>query len=110
MGSFPYFILDGDGGALFAWYSNGPSLQVFAQHIDRDGQEVFAHNGAVGSTNPSRVRVSPSISYRAETDETFIGAGEQIEIDGDDRPIGARRGRLAGFAEWNVNLDCSLGR
>ena len=80
LGAFPYFILDGNGGALFAWYSSAPSLQVFAQHIDRDGQEVFAHNGVVGSTNAFRVRVSPSISYRPETDETFIFWTEQNSL------------------------------
>ena len=72
IGSFPPFILDESGGALFAWYSSRPSLQVFAQHLGTCGEELFGHNGAVGSVDASRVRVSPSVSYRAETDETFL--------------------------------------
>jgi hypothetical protein len=47
-------------------------LQVFAQHIRADGSEAFPHNGAAVSTNVSNVRVSPSVSYRASTDETFV--------------------------------------
>ncbi len=71
-GEFPYFISDGSGGAVFAWYSNSPSLQCFAQHIRADGTAAFPANGAVASTNTSNVRVSPSVSYDAATDETFL--------------------------------------
>jgi len=71
-GEFPYFILDGSGGAIFAWYTNSPALQCFAQHIRADGSEAFPHNGSPASTNTSNVRVDPSVSYRASTDETFL--------------------------------------
>ena len=30
-GELPYFSPDGSGGAVFSWYSNSPSLQVYAQ-------------------------------------------------------------------------------
>ncbi|HEX8814669.1 MAG TPA: hypothetical protein VF753_04135 [Terriglobales bacterium] len=71
-GEFPYFIPDGSGGAVFSWYTNGPTLQCFAQHIRADGSEAFPHNGSPGSTNLNNVRVSPSISYQPGTDETFM--------------------------------------
>jgi hypothetical protein len=71
-GEFPYFISDGSGGAVFSWYSNSPSLQVYAQHILSDGTEAFGHNGAVGSTNQFNVRVSPSASYNPAIQETFL--------------------------------------
>ena len=71
-GEFPYFLSDGNGGAVFAWYSSSPSLQCYAQHILSDGSEAFPHNGSVGSTNNLNVRVSPSVSYRAATKETFL--------------------------------------
>ncbi len=71
-GEFPYFIADGKGGAVFAWYTNSPALQCFAQHILANGKEAFPHNGSAASTNTSNVRVSPSVSYRAKTDETFL--------------------------------------
>ena len=71
-GEFPYFILDGKGGAVFSWYTNSPSLQCFAQHILANGKEAFPHNGSAASTNTSNVRVSPAASYRSATDEVFL--------------------------------------
>jgi len=71
-GNFPYFSLDGLGGAVFAWYTSSPALQCFAQHIRTDGTEAFPHNGSRVSTDTSHVRVDPSISYRTLTDETFV--------------------------------------
>lgn len=72
IGSFPPFTLDGTGGAVFAWYSSRPSLQVYAQHISGDGEQLFGHNGSVGATDTSRVRVSPSVSYLADSGEAFL--------------------------------------
>ena len=71
-GNFPYFIPDGSGGAVFAWYTSSPALQCYAQHIRADGSEAFPHNGAAASTNTNNVRVSPSVAYRASSDETFL--------------------------------------
>ena len=71
-GEFPYFTPDGSGGGVFSWYTNSPSLQVYAQHILADGTEAFGHNGSVGSTNGTNVRVSPSVSYHPSTQETFL--------------------------------------
>jgi hypothetical protein len=71
-GNFPGFIPDGSGGAVFGWYSSSPSLQCYAQHILANGTEAFPHNGSVASTNSANARVSPSVSYRPETSETFL--------------------------------------
>jgi hypothetical protein len=71
-GNFPYFVPDGKGGAVFAWYTSSPALQCFAQHILADGSEAFPHNGSVASTNTANVRVDPAASYRAATDEVFL--------------------------------------
>jgi hypothetical protein len=71
-GNFPYFIVDGSGGAVFGWYTSTPALQCFAQHIRADGSEAFPHNGSPGSTDLNNIRVEPSVSYRAATDETFL--------------------------------------
>jgi hypothetical protein len=71
-GHFPYFVPDGKGGAVFAWYTNSPALQCFAQHVLADGSEAFPHNGAAASTNTTDVRVDPAASYRAATDEVFL--------------------------------------
>jgi hypothetical protein len=71
-GEFPYFVPDGSGGAVFSWYSSSPTLQCYAQHILANGTEAFPHNGSVGSNNLNNTRVSPSVSYRAATGETFL--------------------------------------
>jgi hypothetical protein len=71
-GAFPGFIADGNGGAVFAWYSSSPALQCFAQHIRADGSEAFPHNGSVASTDATNVRVDPAASYRKATDEVFL--------------------------------------
>ena len=70
-GNFPYFVPDGNGGAVFAWYSSSPSLQVFAQHILANGTEAFPHNGSAGAVNGTDVRVTPTASYDATTQEVF---------------------------------------
>ncbi len=71
-GEFPYFVPDGSGGAVFSWYSNSPTLQVFAQHILASGSAAFPANGSPGATGNSDVRVSPSVSYDPNTQETFL--------------------------------------
>ncbi len=71
-GAFPYFVPDGSGGAVFAWYTSSPALQCFAQHVLASGKEAFPHNGSAASTNTTNVRVSPAASYRAATDEVFL--------------------------------------
>jgi hypothetical protein len=72
IGEFPPFITDGNGGAIFAWYSSSPALQCFAQRIRGDGSEAFPHNGSEASTDVTRVRVDPAASYRLATDEVFL--------------------------------------
>lgn len=71
-GNFPYFVPDGNGGAVFSWYTSSPALQCFAQHILADGSEAFPHNGSPASTNTTNVRVDPSASYLAASDEVFL--------------------------------------
>ena len=76
LGNYPEFLSDGNGGAVFSWYSSNPSLQVYVQHINSDGAEVFPHNGVVASTNASQIRVSPSASYDPSTQEIFVSYEE----------------------------------
>lgn len=72
VGNFPYFVPDGQGGAVFSWYTSSPTLQCFAQHILSDGSATFPKNGALASTNTTQVRVDPAASYRAATNEVFL--------------------------------------
>ena len=98
-GEFPYFISDGAGGAIFSWYSNSPSLQVYAQHILANGTEAFPHNGSVGSTNAQRVRVSPSVSYNPSTQETFLFWTEQNSLQSMAGVFG-QKFNSAGTRQW----------
>jgi hypothetical protein len=68
---YPPFIPDGSGGAVFAWKSVTPVLQVHAQHIFGDGAEAFGHNGTAGSTAP-RHRCEPHVCFNTGTGQTFL--------------------------------------
>src|SRR5271157_157045 len=98
-GEFPYFVPDGSGGAVFAWYSSTPSLQVYAQHILSNGTEAFGHNGSVGSTNPSNVRVSPSASYNPATQETFLFWTEE-DSNQVENGVSGQKFNSAGARQW----------
>jgi hypothetical protein len=65
-------VPDGSGGAVFAWYTSIPTLQCFAQHILADGTPAFPQGGAAVSSNTIDVRVAPSATYRASTQEVFV--------------------------------------
>jgi hypothetical protein len=99
-GDFPYFTPDGSGGAVFSWYTNSPTLQVFAQHILTDGTEAFGHNGSVGSTNTFNVRVSPSASYNPATQETFLFWTEE-DANQDQNGVSGQKFNSAGARQWS---------
>ena len=71
-GNFPGFEPDGAGGAVFAWYTSTPSLQVRAQHLDRTGAEAFPHDGVEVSTDGSQLRVEPAAAYDNASGETTV--------------------------------------
>ena len=71
-GNFPPFVLDGVGGAVFAWYSSSPSLQCRVQRILANGSEAFTHNGVETSTNAGRLRVGPSAAFLPDTEEVVV--------------------------------------
>jgi hypothetical protein len=98
-GEFPYFVSDSNGGAVFGWYTNSPTLQVYAQHILSNGTEAFGHNGSQGAIGGSDVRVSPSVSYNPATQETFLFWTEedsQQSVQG----ISAQKFNSSGSLEW----------
>jgi hypothetical protein len=100
-GNFPYFVPDGSGGAVFAWYTNSPTLQCFAQHILADGTPAFAVGGVAVSTNNNDVRVSPSAAYRAATGEVFVFWTEEDSnqiLNG----VYGQKFNSSGVAEWGA--------
>jgi len=101
-GEFPYFVPDGSGGAVFSWFTSSPSLQVYAQHILTDGTEAFGHNGAVGSTNQSNLRVSPSASYYPATQETFLFWTEE-DSNQFENGVSGQKFNSAGARQWGAS-------
>jgi hypothetical protein len=99
LGNYPSFVPDGNGGAVFAWYSSSPSLEVHVQHIASDGTEVFAHNGVVPSTNGSQIRVSPSASYDSSTQEIFVSYEEEDSLQSVSG-VSAQKFDASGNRQW----------
>ncbi|MHC4947101.1 MAG: hypothetical protein ACYTG1_02410 [Planctomycetota bacterium] len=101
-GNFPEFSHDGAGGAVFGWYSSSPSLQCYAQHVLADGTEAFGHNGAVGSTNASQLRVSPAAAYDPMSGDLYLF---WTETNGLQSMFGVygQRFDAAGNRQWTDN-------
>lgn len=76
-GNFPPFVKDGSGGAVFAWYNTSGSLQCLVQHVDADGNELFAHNGVAVSTDGTHDRVSPSAILDGTSNTIYVFWMEQ---------------------------------
>lgn len=70
--NFPGFEPDGAGGAVFAWYTSTPSLQVRVQRLLGAGTEAFAHDGVEVSTEGSRLRVDPSAAFDPDSQELTV--------------------------------------
>ncbi len=72
-GTFPNFLPDGQGGAIYAWYETGGSRNAYVQHQNADGTFRFPAGGvpSTGAT-PNIMRISASVAYDAERDEIFL--------------------------------------
>jgi len=99
IGNYPPFVTDGSGGAVFAWYTSSPTLQVRAQRILANGTEVFIHNGVEVSTNATRVRVSPTAAFDPTTSETFVAWREQTSNQSQSA-LYAQKIDAAGSRQW----------
>ncbi len=99
-GNFPSFLSDGSGGAVFGWYTSGPSLQCRTQRILAGGAEAFAHNGVVASTDATRLRVSPDVAWNPVTQEIFLF---WTELNGGQSQFGlyGQKFNAAGLRQWS---------
>lgn len=98
-GNFPPFVSDGAGGAVFAWYTSSPSLQVRVQRILSNGTEAFASQGVEVSTNATRVRVGPEAAFNLATQETFVAWTEQTSNQSQDG-VYAQKLDATGVRQW----------
>ncbi|MFC2173559.1 hypothetical protein ACFLU6_13140 [Acidobacteriota bacterium] len=100
MGNFPEFAVDGNGGAVFAWYEAASYLQSYVQHIRSDGTEAFPHNGVALSIHPSQERVSPSAVYNQATGEVFAFWVEE-SMGESQRGVYGQKISDTGTREWS---------
>lgn len=98
-GNFPPFLPDGGGGAVFAWYTSSPSLQVRVQRVLGNGTEAFAHNGVEASTDGSRLRSAPSAAFDAATGAITVFWRETNSLQSLIRLYG-QRFDAAGARQW----------
>jgi len=98
-GNFPYFVSDGNGGAVFSWYDTANGLKSYAQHVRSDGIEAFAHNGVAVSVAP-RDRVNPEVAYDAATDSVYVAWQETAPGPFPDYGIYAQRLGPTGTRLW----------
>lgn len=76
MASYPPFVSDGAGGAVFSWYVNSDPLPTYldvrVQRVRANGTEAFSHQGVVVSTDDTRQRVDPMAAFLPATQETVV--------------------------------------
>ncbi len=97
--NFPPFVSDEMGGAVFAWYSSSPTLQVRAQRILANGTEAFTSQGVEVSTNGTRVRVGGSAAFNPVTEETFVSWTEQTSNQSQSA-LYAQKFDVSGVRQW----------
>jgi hypothetical protein len=101
-GNFPYFVYDGKGGAVFAWYTNSPTLQCYAQHILGNGTAAFQQNGVAVSANTANVRVDPVAAYRGLTGEVFVFWTEENSLQSLNGVYG-QKFNSSGAPQWGAD-------
>ena len=60
-GNFPSFVGDGEGGAVFAWYTSSP-LQCSVQWVAPNGALRFGTNGVTVTPTANLERVDPGVT------------------------------------------------
>ncbi len=104
IGYFPEIIEDGAGGAIIGWHrSAGAPNVVGVQRLLGTGALGFpaATNGLSPSTNATRYRYSPSISFNPGTSEITVLFDERTTSQS-DRGVYAQRIDAAGLSMWGA--------
>jgi hypothetical protein len=101
-GNFPGFESNGLGGAVFAWYTSTPALQVRVQQILGTGTEAYVHNGVEVSTNAAQLRVDPSATFDAQSGQVTDFWVEKNSLQSQHGLYGQQLD-LAGARLWGNN-------
>jgi len=101
---FP-FINDGNDGFYIAWHDdrdNDMLASVFVQHIDVDGQILFADDGIEASTMAGRYHSTPNLALPPGSDHVYVYWNE---MDGgqNDRGIYGQKFSEFGERQWTDN-------
>lgn len=70
-GNFPSFLPDGEGGAIFTWYSTSP-LQANVQWVSPTGALRFGTSGLGVTTTTEYERTAPSAAYDPATRRIYV--------------------------------------
>ena len=76
-GNFPPFIADGEGGAIFSWYTSSP-LMSRVQWVAADGSLRFGTNGAAVTADTSRNAVNPAACFEPVSRTIFVAWSSQV--------------------------------
>lgn len=76
-GNFPTFVPDGNGGAVFSWYTTSP-LQCLVQWISNTGARLFGTNGLSVATGTAVNRVNPSVTVDPVNRRAYVSWVENI--------------------------------
>ena len=76
-GNFPPFISDGEGGAIFAWYTSSP-LMCRVQWVSPAGALRFGTDGATVADTTGLNRVDPAVTYLPASRRVFVSWSENV--------------------------------
>lgn len=101
---FP-FINDGSDGFYTAWHDdrdNNMLASIFVQHIDSDGQVLFASNGVEASTMGNRNHYYAQLALPSGSTDIYVFWNE---MDGgqNDRGIYGQKMSSTGNVQWGNN-------
>ncbi len=98
----PLLVSDGAGGAIYAWHFGGypTPFDSRVQHIDAEGNELFAHNGLSLSQQSSHNRADPTIVYAADTGDLYGFWVEYAPEPDSWRGLYGQRVSAAGSRMW----------
>jgi hypothetical protein len=99
-GNFPYFIPDGEGGAVFVWYTVGATGEVRAQHVMSDGTQAFAQNGVLASDDSSQDHFENDGAYDPASGDIYVVWRETDVLTQEQIGVYAQRIDASGTRQW----------
>lgn len=77
-GNFPPFVADGEGGAVFSWYSTATGLQSYAQWVTPTGDLRFGVNGVSVTPTADLERTGPTATYDPAQRRVYVAYTEHV--------------------------------